>query len=86
MSKQNKKVVLENGKEYVIQNLPVREAVRIRQESRLPGHLTDDLRWYEQLLEHCVIDPSGLKIDDFTNVPELEELMGQVMGFVYGGK
>lgn len=73
-----------NGKKYKLQKLPVRPALELRQRANKDGSV-DDILFYEELLEHIVVEPK-LELDDFEDVNELEKLMVEVMDFQYMGK
>lgn len=72
------------GTEYTFQKLPVREAIKLRCRCRTKDEM-DDLRFYEELLEHVVISPK-LTVDSFEDVQDLEDLMREVIHFQYASK
>lgn len=78
------KTVKVKDTEYTLQQLPVRAALELRQRVRDGGDV-DDIRFYEELLEHVVVQPKK-SLDDFTDVGELEELMKLVIEYQYQGK
>lgn len=75
------KTVTVNEVEYVLQKLPTREALKIRQAAREDGNY-DDIKMYESMLEHVVIQPK-MKVEDFEDVIDLEELMELVLEYQY---
>ncbi len=79
------KTVTVNGVEYTLQKLPVRPALEIRSRCRDKNGNPDDVKLYEEMLEHVVIQPKK-KLDDFEDVSELEELMKEVLAYQYQGK
>lgn len=78
-----KTVKVDNIK-YNLQKLPVRSALELRQRCR-DGNGLDDIKFYEELLEHIVIDPK-CKLDDFEDIGHLEKLMEKVIEYQYKGK
>lgn len=78
------KTVTVDGVEYTLQKLPVRPGLELRQRCRDRGDI-DDIKFYEQLLEHVVIRPKK-KLDDFEDIGHLEKLMKEVMEYQYQGK
>lgn len=69
---------------YNLQKLPVREGLELRQRCR-DGKDIDDIKFYEELLEHVVVDPK-LTLDDFEDIGHLEKLMTEVIEYQYKGK
>lgn len=81
------KKVTVNGVEYTLQKMPVREALKLRQRwgSKETGSGIDDIKMAELCLENIVVMPK-VKIDDFENVGDLEELIIECVNFQYVGK
>lgn len=79
------KTVEVEGKEFTLQKLPVRPALEIRSRCRDKNGNPDDIKLYEELLEHVVVSPK-MKLDDFEDVNTLEELMKKVLEYQYQGK
>ena len=70
-------------KKVTLQNIPAREALALRKRCK-DGKDIDEVKFYEELLEHVVVTPK-LTIDDFDyDIGSLEELMTEVIKFVYG--
>lgn len=78
------KTVTVEGKDYTLQKLPVRAGLEVRQNCRTNGDI-DDIKFYEQMLEHIVVAPK-MKLDDFDDIGHLEKLMKEVMEYQYQGK
>lgn len=70
--------------DYKLQKLPVRAALELRKRARTGGDV-DDIKFYEELLEHIVVEPKQ-SLDDFEDVGHLERLMLEVIEFQYQGK
>lgn len=73
-----------DGIVYTLQKLPVRPGLELRQRCR-KGSDVDDIRFYEELLEHVVIKPKK-SLDDFDDIGHLEKLMEKVIEYQYQGK
>lgn len=76
------KTVTVEGNEYVLQKLPIRKALELRQKWTLPNGITDDVVMYEECLKHIVVSPKK-KIEDFQSIAELEELILECIFFQY---
>ncbi len=84
MEFEQKKVTVK-GKEYVLQKLPIRKALEIRQKWTLPSGITDDVKMYDACLEHIVVNPK-VKMEDFEDISELELLVAECVFFQYMAK
>lgn len=82
-----KKTIEVKGKKYTLQKLPVREAIRLRQRwgSRTTSSGVDDEMLIDLCLENVVVMPK-VKMEDFTDIEELEELVMECINFQYLGK
>ncbi|ERT62221.1 hypothetical protein [Peptoniphilus sp. BV3C26] len=69
-------------KEYVLQKLPIRKALEIRQKWTLPSGITDDVTMYDECLANIVVNPK-VKIEDFDDLGELELLIAECLFFQY---
>ena len=69
------------GKEYVLQKLPIRKALEIRQKWTLPSGITDDVTMYDECLANIVV-----KMEDFEDISELELLVAECVFFQYMAK
>lgn len=78
------KEVRVDGIDYKLQKLPTRAGLELRQECRRGGDI-DDIKFYEELLEHVVVDPK-LDLDSFESIGHLEKLMLEVIEYQYQGK
>lgn len=76
------KTVEVKGKKYVLQKLPIRKALEIRQKWTLPTGIADDVTMYDECLKHIVVSPK-VKIEDFENISELELLVAECIFFQY---
>lgn len=76
------KTVTVEGNEYVLQKLPIRKALELRQKWTLPNGITDDVVMYEECLKNIVVSPKK-KIEDFQSIAELEELILECIFFQY---
>jgi len=70
-----------NGKMYKLQHPGVRWYMRNTDECRNNAGVLLVERYAQNLLDHVVVDPAGLKLDDFESVSELEELIAQIERF-----
>lgn len=73
------------GKKYVLQKLPIRKALEIRQKWTLPSGMTDDVVMYDECLANIVVNPK-VKIEDFEDLGELELLITECLFFQYMAK
>lgn len=76
------KTIKVNEKEYVLQKLPIRKALEIRQKWTLSSGLTDDVVMADEVFKHIVVEPK-VKLDDFEDVAEVEEIVAQAVVFQY---
>lgn len=76
------KTVEVKGKKYVLQKLPIRKALQIRQKWTLPSGITDDVTMYDECLEHIVVSPK-VRMEDFEDLSELEALITECVFFQY---
>lgn len=81
------KKVTVNGVEYTLQKMPVREALKLRQRwgSKETASGVDDEKMADLCLENIVVSPK-VKIDEFEDIPALEELIVECINFQYLGK
>lgn len=84
MDFEQKKVTVK-GKEYVLQKLPIRKALEIRQKWTLPSGITDDVTMYDECLANIVVSPK-VKMEDFEDISELELLVAECVFFQYMAK
>ena len=78
-----KKVVID-GEEYTLQKLPVRQALELRNQWHTNGEV-DEIKMYELLLEHIVVNPKKT-LDDFEDIVTLEELGQAALSYQYRTK
>lgn len=79
---EQKKVTI-SGTEYTLQKVTPREWLRMRDRCKNKhGQLIDE-RMYDEVLEHIVVHPKK-KLDDFTDLQELEELVAAAIRFQRG--
>ena len=74
-----------NGVKYDLQKLPTRAALQLRSRCKDKGGNPNEIKLYDELLENVVIKPK-IKLDDFEDVADLEDLMKEVITFQYGRK
>lgn len=87
MKEFEQKVVEVAGKEYTLQKLPNRRAMKLRQQWSSTEVATgiDDVKMIDLCFEHIVVNPK-VKLDDFEYISEAEELAGECIEFQYLGK
>lgn len=79
------KTVKVMGKEYVLQKLPIRKALELRQKWTLPSGITDDITMADECLANIVVNPK-VKMEDFEEISELELLVAECVFFQYSAK
>ena len=83
MSKTPKTEVVKVGsKEYKLQHPGVRWYMENTDNSRDARGVMSTAVYAQNLLDNVVIDPPGLKLDDFNSVAELEELIQKTERFL----
>ena len=70
------------GKQYKLQHPGVRWYLENSDACRGPNGVIQTAKYTQNLLDHVVTDPPGLKVDDFETVGELEELTQKVDSFL----
>ncbi len=79
----SQKTVSIYGKEYTLQKITPREWSRLKERCRnRNGHMVEE-RFITEILEHIVVDPK-VNFDDFEEVAEVEELIGEAVSFQQG--
>lgn len=71
--------------EYVLQKLPARKALEIRQSWTNKFGGVDDLIMCEKVLANIVVKPKKT-IDDFEDISELQYLVTRAIDFQYNGE
>lgn len=79
------KVIEVRGKEYTLQKLPLRKAMEIRQKWILSNGGYDDIAMCDECFKHIVVSPK-VKLDDFTSLTEVEEIVTKALEFQYEGE
>lgn len=83
MSKTPKTEVVKVGsKEYKLQHPGVRWYMENTDNSRDARGVLSVAKYAQNLLDNVVVDPPGLKLDDFDSVGELEELVQKADQFL----
>lgn len=83
MSKTPKTEVVKVGnKEYKLQHPGVRWYMENTDACRDARGVLSVAKYAQNLLDNVVVDPPGLKLDDFDSVSELEELVQKVDQFL----
>ncbi|WP_333638213.1 hypothetical protein [Tissierella praeacuta] len=80
----NAKTVKIHGEDYVLQKLPPRQALELREQWYVDG-VPNELKMFELVLEHIVIKPK-VTIDDFEDVVVVEDLVKEAMQYQYKTK
>lgn len=78
------KTVTVGDKEYVLQKLPTRKALEMKQRY-MPNNVFNELKCYDEILEHVVVNPK-VTLDDFDDISELDTLGTEALNFQFGGK
>jgi len=78
------KTVTVGDKEYVLQKLPTRKALEMKQRY-MPNNIFNELKCYDEILEHVVVNPK-VTLDDFDDISELDTLGTEALNFQFGGK
>jgi len=74
-----------NSKRYVLQKMPIRPAMKMREKWVKVGGAIDDIVMADELLANVVVSPK-VKLDDFTDYSELDELITKALLFQFGSK
>lgn len=77
-----KKVTI-NGTEYTFQKVVPREWLRMRDRCKNKNGIPIEERLYDEVLQHIVVNPKK-RLDDFTDVQELEEVVTAAIRFQRG--
>lgn len=77
------KTVTVGGKEYTLQHPGVRWVIRLNDRA-LGAIGSSREKWIDEVLEHVVVEPPGLTIDDFDSYAELDELVTAIAAFLRG--
>lgn len=82
--KQEKKKI--NGVEYTFQKLPVKQAIDLRSSflNFSTGEIDID-KLYSAMMTHIIVNPK-VTFEDFDEIWEVDELVGEAMEFQYGKK
>ncbi len=70
------------GKQYKLQHPGVRWYLENTDACRGPNGVIQTAKYAQNILDHVVTDPPGLKIDDFETVAEIEELVQTADSFL----
>jgi len=70
------------SKEYKLQHPGVRWYLENSDACRGPNGVIQTAKYAQNILDHVVTDPSGLKIDDIETVAEIEELVQKADSFL----
>ena len=83
MSDKQKQVEV-NGNDYTLQKIPPREWVRLRERTKDRMGRINEENFISEILKHVVVDPPGLKMDDFEEYWEVEEVVQEAVSFLQG--
>lgn len=72
------------GREYKLQHPGVKWYFKHTDRSRDRNGVLQSEDYIQGLLDNVVVSPSGLSMDDFTTVKELEELVTEIESFLRG--
>ncbi len=78
----NSKKYTVDGVEYTFQKIPPREWIRLRKRCTKNNNV-DEEKFYDEVLEHIVIEPK-VKLDDFDDNATLEEVVAEAVNFQHG--
>lgn len=76
------KQVTVNGKEYTLQNIPLKLVYEMQERARDKNGNTKASILYDEIFKKVIVSPKNVSWDDFASADELEELMGEVMPFL----
>lgn len=79
------KTITVGENEYVLQKLPTRKALEIKQKWLDSNGQIIELNLYDEVLEHIVVNPKKT-VDDFDDISELQALGTEALNFQFGGK
>ena len=79
------KTITVGDKDYVLQKLPTRKALEIKQKWLDSNGQIIELNLYDEVLEHIVVNPKKT-VDDFDDISELQTLGTEALNFQFGGK
>ena len=79
------KTITVGENEYVLQKLPTRKALEIKQKWLDANGQIIELNFYDEILEHIVVNPKKT-VDDFDDMSELQTLGTEASNFQFGGK
>lgn len=83
MAKQPKTAtVTVRGKEYKLQHPGVRWYLQNTDQCRNQAGVLQIEKYAQSLLDHVVVEPVGLKLDDFDSISEVEELIQEIESFL----
>lgn len=72
------------GKKYIVQLLPVRQAMELRQRWQDSNGMVIATKMHDLVLKNLIVHPSGLTVDSFRKPAEVEEITGWAINFQYG--
>lgn len=81
----NMKKVTVDGVEYTLQKLPVRQALQLREQWQ-PDGIVDEVKMFDLVLEHFVVQPKKVLEDFGKDVVVVEELVGKALQYQYKTK
>ena len=78
-----KKEITVYGKTYQVQHPGPRWYLQLQDRVRTRGGSIQQEKYVDELLEHIVIEPK-VRVEDFGNIAELEEMVSQLEKFLRG--
>ncbi|WPZ17789.1 hypothetical protein UM396_14485 [Geobacillus subterraneus] len=73
-----------NGNQYVFQTIPNSKYLEMMDDSVAANGNPLVSKLYAAVLEHIVVQPSGLTVDDFDSLKELQEVCEAALTFQSG--
>ena len=74
------KTVQVNGTDYQLQKLPPRQWLKLRERSKNANGQPIEEKLYDEIFEHIIVSPK-VKMDDFEEIEDVEDLMKEAITF-----
>ncbi|MDQ0876763.1 hypothetical protein QFZ77_005422 [Paenibacillus sp. V4I3] len=81
--KQKKYTSKKQGKTYLFQFPGIRAVTKIKDRVKNKYGIPLDERTADEMLEHVIVDPK-MKIEDFDDIGEFNEVIGAAINFMHG--
>jgi len=79
---EKQKTITVGGKDYLLQRPKTKWYVENNDNCKNRYGVLQQAKYFNSLLENIVVDPQGLKMDDFENIGDLETLIGEIESFL----